>query len=68
MRFLRPAYLKIVGDDVGSVPEDWQFRTILDMVELDDADFNSETFPPGTSGEAGLFRYLGAALKSDDQE
>ena len=68
MRFLRPVYLKIVGDDVGSVPKERQFRTILDMVKLDDTDFNLETFPPGTSGEAGLFRYLDAALKAADEE
>ena len=58
MRFLKLAYLKIVGDEIGTVPRGRQFKRILSQVELRDEDFNSETFPPGTSGEAGIYRYL----------
>lgn len=62
MRFLKPAYLRIVGDDIGAVPEESAFGSILKLVQLEDKDFNVTTFPPGTSGEAGLRRYLIAAL------
>ena len=65
MRFLKPVYLRIAGDRLGVVPEEREFRSILDLVLLEDRDFNLETFPPGTSGEAGLYRYLDAALKGD---
>ena len=62
MRFLKLAYLEIVGDNIGTVPRGRQFKRILSQVELRDEDFNSETFPPGTSGEAGIYRYLKQAL------
>ena len=62
MRFLRAAYLAVVGEEIGSVPNKGDFERILGRVELEDGDFNTVTFPPGTSGEAGLYRYLTAAL------
>ncbi|MGE4337021.1 MAG: DGQHR domain-containing protein [Pigmentiphaga sp.] len=58
MRFLRPAYLSVVGDDIGRVPHRGEFSQLLDQVRLMDDDFNIQTFPPGTSGEAKLFNLL----------
>ena len=63
MRFLKVAYLEIAGSDIGVVPPKREFVEVLSGVELADTDFNTETFPPGTSGEAGLFKFLEAALK-----
>ena len=63
MRFLKPAYLRIVGEDIGAVPVERDFASILEWVELEDEDFNLTTFPPGTSGEAGLHKFLSAALE-----
>ena len=63
IRFLKPAYLRIVGDDIGAIPEKSDFASILDAVDLADEDFNLRTFPPGTSGEAGLHRFLKKALE-----
>lgn len=65
MRFLKLAYLEIVRDKVGIVPDVGEFEDILRRVDLDDGDFNTVTFPPGTSGEAGLYRYLLVALPSN---
>lgn len=62
MRFLKPVYLHIVEDEIGRLPEQEEFKAILDMVELADEDFNIETFPPGTSGESRLYGYLNDAL------
>ena len=67
MRFLKPVYLRIVGEEGDRVPEIEEFRSILQRVPLEDEDFNIETFPPGTSGEAGFHRYLITALRSGDQ-
>ena len=64
MRFLKPAYLQVVGDDIGAVPMESDFASILNAVDLNDEDFNLTTFPPGTSGEAGLFRFLQVALEN----
>ena len=62
MRFLKLVYLQIVGTEIGVVPSQKQFAASLRKVELDDDDFNTEVFPPGNSGEAGLYRYLRRAL------
>ena len=62
MRFLKLAYLNIVGSKIGAVPEQRQFERILERVKLDDKNFNVETFPPGTSGESELYKYLKEAL------
>ena len=58
MRFLRPVYLHIVGEDIGAVPEQSDFAQLLSKVSLSDEAFNIQTFPPGTSGEAKLFNLL----------
>ena len=67
MRFLKKVYLLIVDGRIGSVPGRQQFRDILVRVKLEDDDFNPATFPPGTSGEAGLYKYLNAALGEDGE-
>jgi DGQHR domain-containing protein len=56
MRFLRPAYLRLVGP--GEVPTREQFETIFGKIQIKDADFNTDNFKPGTSGELALFRML----------
>lgn len=58
MRFLKPAYLSLVGSEVGRVPERGDFKRLFSRVALRDEDFNVKTFPPGTSGEAALFNLL----------
>ena len=63
MRFLRTAYLTIVEDEIGDVPEKSRFDDLLRRVPLDDRDFNTETFPPGTSGESRFLRYLNASIE-----
>ena len=53
MRFLRPAYLRLVGP--GGVPERQQFSEIFDRIQMLDGEFNTDTFLPGTSGEVALY-------------
>jgi DGQHR domain-containing protein len=54
MRFLKPAYLSLDSP----VPEIKKFENLLSKINLQESDFNTESFPPGTSGEAQLFRTL----------
>jgi DGQHR domain-containing protein len=56
MRFLRPAYLALV--EPGQVPSKQQFEEIFKKIQMADADFNSDTFVPGSSGEARLYSTL----------
>lgn len=63
MRYLKPVYLSIAKGDREKVPSVEEFRVYLDVVELNDGDFNTSTFPPGTSGESGLYNILVKSLE-----
>lgn len=56
MRFLRIAYLHLTKP--GGVPSTAEFLKILNRVTLSDLDFNTDSFKPGTSGEAELYRVM----------
>ena len=55
MRFLRPVYLSVAGS-IGRVPTTEEFGRVFKRMDLQQDDFNSELFIPGTSGESFLFR------------
>lgn len=56
MRFLKPLYVSYGA--IGTVPTQQKFGKTLALVTLNDDDFTIDNFPPGTSGEAALFRRL----------
>lgn len=56
MRFLRNAYLFLGAP--GEVPSKQKFVEVFQRIEMDDQDFNTDNFPPGTSGEARLYNAL----------
>lgn len=57
LRFLRNAYLKVgVPGDVVATSK--FLDRVFKPLPLNDADFTVENFPPGTSGEARLYRIL----------
>ena len=58
IRFFRPAYLHYTAP--GSVVDSDSFLELFKKVDLKDADFNVETFKPGTSGETSLYHKLTA--------
>ena len=58
MRFLRVVYLDFVGEKIGAVPTVDNFSRYFDRVKMTDDKFNTDTFKPGTSGEALLLRIL----------
>lgn len=64
MRFLRPVYVKAVGYEIGRVPSVSEFFSYFDHINMKDENFNTETFPPGTSGEARLHEILIASLRT----
>lgn len=70
MRFLRPVYNEIC-ERRGSnsiVPEIEEFAEFVNAVELEDEQFNTQTFPPGTSGESGLYKILLASMASEQDD
>lgn len=56
MRFLRPAYLYLVGP--GDVPSKNDFMKIFAQIQMNDDEFTTDNFKPGTSGEVALFNAL----------
>jgi DGQHR domain-containing protein len=57
MRFLRHAYLDIAAP--GDVPSSAKFLDrVFGRIDLKDRVFTTDEFPPGTSGEAHLYRVL----------
>lgn len=58
MKFLGPAYNTATHNRPGNVPGKSAFAEILKDVRLNDADFTTETFKPGSSGTAKLYRQL----------
>lgn len=65
MRYLKHLYLELAGDNRSFVPTVEDFKKYIDEVDLQDDDFNITTFPPGTSGEAALYKMLMATLKEE---
>jgi DGQHR domain-containing protein len=53
MRFLRDAYLELTSKP--TVPAKEQFAEIFARSDLKDEDFNTENFPPGSSGASSLY-------------
>lgn len=56
MRFLRLAYLHVVAP--GEVPTQQQFDKVFTRIGMENEEFNSDNFKPGTSGEVSLYRAL----------
>jgi DGQHR domain-containing protein len=56
MRFLKPAYLYLVGP--GEVPTRAQFDQVFQRIQIRDDEFTSDNFKPGTSGEVALYNAL----------
>jgi DGQHR domain-containing protein len=56
MRVLMPAYKSLRPKM--QVPDEQFFKELFDKVELEDKDFNSERFKPGTTGESDLYQAL----------
>lgn len=56
MRLLRDAYLYVAA--IGAVPTVEQFINVFRRVEMQDDEFNTDNFKPGTSGEVALYKAL----------
>lgn len=64
IRFLKDAYLEITG--VPKVVSKQEFAKIFAKSQLKDDDFNTDNFPPGTSGSAALYRELIKVINKQD--
>jgi hypothetical protein len=62
LRIFKPLYLMNSEGERMAVIDMAAYSEFFDNVNLSDEDFNTEKFPPGTSGEAKLHNYLKDAL------
>jgi DGQHR domain-containing protein len=58
MRYLRIAYVQLVGDEIGRVASIEDFSTVFSTLHVTDEDFTSGNFKPGSGGESAFFRLL----------
>lgn len=59
MRFLKKAYLEIVGiDKIGQIPSINQFMEVFSTIQATDEDFTSGNFKPGSGGESAFYKLL----------
>lgn len=56
MRFLRSAYLYLTAP--GGVPTKDDFDKVFVMIDIQDGQFTTNAYPPGTSGESKLYSEL----------
>ncbi|ABW66630.1 conserved hypothetical protein [Desulfosudis oleivorans Hxd3] len=58
MRFLRNAYCQLANPGCWDVPKVEDFLEIFKKIEIEDGEFTSENFKPGSSGESELYKAL----------
>jgi DGQHR domain-containing protein len=58
MRYLRIAYLQVVGNNFGRVPKANEFSAVFENLNVSDTDFTSGTFKPGSGGESSFYKLL----------
>lgn len=67
MRYLKDrAYTNAVFSNEKSVPEIDDFLKTLEHVQLEDADFTTEVFVPGSGGQSMFYKVLIGELKATD--
>jgi DGQHR domain-containing protein len=54
MRFLRPVYLHLTSP--GKIPSSKEFQSIFNKIKINDKDFTTDIYQPGSSGEGKLYR------------
>ncbi|MBC8339096.1 MAG: DGQHR domain-containing protein [Rhodospirillales bacterium] len=67
MRFLRTdVYPKIAGDKEGYIPKPNEFIPFLKNVDLNDQEFTTSKFVPGSGGEASFLKLLRGQISKAD--
>jgi len=61
MRYLRKAYVDLVGLDIGRIPSVEEFKNVFVNINVTDQDFTSGNFRPGSGGESAFYRLLTGA-------
>ena len=68
MKYLKDdVYLSIVNEeDIGDLPTEDQFLIRLRNVDIDDEDFTTRNFAPGSGGQSKFYKLLTGKIKKED--
>lgn len=66
MRFLKPLYLELVGENIGNVISMEEFTKYFQSYKIEDSDFTSGNFLPGSGGESKFFKILTREISISD--
>ncbi len=67
MKYLKEdVYLDIVKEDFGKIPTSEEFRPYFDHVQINDEDFTTRNFVPGSTGQSVFLKVLRGQLSLDD--
>lgn len=63
MKYLKEdVYIQVVGQEIGRIPSTEEFRPYLDRVEVNDEDFTTKNFVPGSTGQSVFLKVLRGQL------
>lgn len=68
MKYLKDyVYLSLVSEeDIGDLPTEDQFLIRLKKVDIDDKDFTTRNFAPGSGGQSKFYKLLTGKIKKED--
>ncbi|TGL17910.1 DGQHR domain-containing protein [Leptospira yanagawae] len=67
MKYLKDdVYLQIVGDEIGRIPTTKEFSKYFSKIELNDKDFTTRNFSPGSGGQSTFLKMLRGEIGVDD--
>ncbi|WP_369014130.1 DGQHR domain-containing protein [Flavobacterium anhuiense] len=66
MRFLKVSYLSIVDENIGNIPTIEQFQSVFSNLQVEDNEFTSGNFKPGSGGESAFFKLLTGKVTIND--
>lgn len=67
MKFLKSdVYLKLVGNNIGDIPSLEDFSDIFRDIDLEDKDFTTRNFAPGSGGQSAFYKLLTGQLSKED--
>lgn len=67
MKYLKDdVYLEIVDSNIGRIPRKKEFSKYFNHIELNDKDFTTSNFAPGSGGQATFLKMLRGKIKLED--
>lgn len=67
MKFLRTdLYLEVTGEEIGRVPSTSEFQSFFENLDIEDSDFTTKNFVPGSGGQSMFYKLLRGEVTRED--